>query len=218
MRLLVSYSGGKDSTLALYRALQQGHEVVAVMTTSSGKTQSWFHDINLDLLNYMAKQMSVSFEPVTCGAMNAYTDDFEQAVLQFKDKYQLEGIVFGDIDLQAHRDWCEQRCANCGLKALFPLWKEERREVVDEFINLGFKTIIKRVTKGQLTPNYLGKVLDTTLVDDFVLQGIDACGENGEYHTLVYDGPIFKQPVPIKLQAIIEHENSYSIEVVLDEK
>lgn len=217
MRVLVSFSGGKDSTLALYRAMQQGHEVCALMTTSSGATHSWFHDIDLDIIQRISDMLSCGFEPIMCAKGDDYTKDYENALVYLKDKYQLDAVVFGDIDLMAHLDWCTQRCHNCNLEAIFPLWQQDRVGIVEEFVDLGFKTMIKRVTKGQLDKSYLGKILDHALIKEFSELGIDVCGENGEYHTLVFDGPIFKQAVPLKLNDIIEYENSYSLQVSLDE-
>lgn len=217
MRVIVSFSGGKDSMLALYRAIQAGHEVCAIMTTSSGTTHSCFHDIDLNIIQNVSEMIGVAFEPVMCSEGNEYTKDYERALLKLKDKYQLQAVIFGDIDLMAHLDWCTKRCLNCGLEAIFPLWQQDRVEIVESFVNLGFKTIIKRVTKEQLDKAFLGRVLDHQLIKEFVELGIDACGENGEYHSLVYDGPIFKKPVHLKLLNTIEHENSYSLDVELYE-
>lgn len=214
MRVIVSYSGGKDSMLAMYKAMQE-HEVVAFFTTANNEV-SWFHDIDFSILEEVSKQIDIPFEKVICNANQDYTKDFEDNLKSLKDKYQYDGIVFGDIDLEEHKKWVNDRCLNLGVQCLLPLWQMDRLSVCQEVIDLGFKAIIKKVTKKDLDKSFLNKQLDNQLLDRLALRECDLCGENGEYHTIVIDGPIFKEEVRIKVLEIIESDLTYSLRMCLD--
>jgi diphthine-ammonia ligase len=111
--------------------------------------------------------------------------------------------VFGDIDIQGHYDWCDARCRKAGVNSYFPLWLESRKELVYEFINSGFRAIITIVDSSRMNEAYLGKVLTKELVQRIEADGVDICGENGEYHTFVFDGPIFHRPVDVAFSEAI---------------
>ncbi|HWR40951.1 MAG TPA: adenosine nucleotide hydrolase, partial [Patescibacteria group bacterium] len=115
-------------------------------------------------------------------------------------------VVFGDIDLEEHGLWEEKVCNNAGLKLSLPLWKNERRELVTEFISLGFKAIIVTINEKMLNPKFLGRVLSMSLLEELEQQGVDLCGENGEFHTAVLDGPIFQRPVTPKIGEVQTHQ------------
>lgn len=104
-------------------------------------------------------------------------------------------MCFGDIDLEGHLEWCTQRCKAVGLEAFFPLWKESRKKLVYEFIDLGFKTLITVVDTSRMPEYFVGKVLTREVADEIEKSGADICGENGEYHTFAFDGPLFKNAV-----------------------
>ena len=106
-----------------------------------------------------------------------------------------EMCVFGDIDIEDHAAWCRERCKNAGIRAGFPLWQRNRRENTEEAVNLGYKCLVKCINNKLLPREYLGREIDCSMIDDMEKRGIDICGENGEYHTIVLDGPIFKKPV-----------------------
>lgn len=215
MKVIVSYSGGKDSMLAMYKAMQE-HEVVAFFTTAN-TTASWFHDIDFNILLEVSKQINIPFEKLICSANEDYTKDFENKLLLLKEKYDFDAIVFGDIDIIEHKQWVSDRCNNLNLKCLLPLWQIDRLSVCKQVIDLGFKAIIKKVTKSDLDQSFLNKQLDYKLLEELDKKGCDLCGENGEYHTIVVDGPIFKEEVKVKILEVVDSKLSYSLRMCLDE-
>ena len=134
-------------------------------------------------------------------------------LLQVKDSLGIDSCVFGDIDLEPHRKWCTERCKEAGIEADFPLWQENREKLVYEFIDSGFKTVIKNVKLECIGEDFLGKVLTREVVKDIKETGSDPCGENGEYHTFVYDGPIFNHPIKFQYLNIIKNETHGFLEV-----
>lgn len=194
MKFVLSYSGGKDSILASYRAINSGHELVALLTTwNKDQGESHFHRLPEALLQKAAKEIGVPLVLIKTDGED-YNQNFEAALTDLK-KQGAEAVVFGDIDVPGHLEWGRERCRNTGLEALFPLFQEERRKVVDEFIDAGFKAVIKVVDPSRLDSSYVGKTLTYEILDSLEKEGVDVCGENGEYHTFVYDGPMFQNQV-----------------------
>ena len=191
---IMSFSGGKDSTLALYRMIKKGYKPVALLTTlKKNKGKSWTHGITNSLLEKVSKSLQIPILKVECD-IDEYETEFEKALIEGK-KMGAQICVFGDIDIEEHKQWDILRCENTGLKAKFPLWQEDRGKLVYEFIDSGFTTIIKTINLKYLDEKYLGKVLDRSVVKEIELSGADICGENGEYHTFVINGPLFSQPI-----------------------
>lgn len=193
-KFIASYSGGKDSTLAIYRAIQQEMAPIELVTTyNTDRKQSWFHGIPRDLLDKISEEIQI---PITLMETSGeqYTVNFEAYLKTAKEK-GAEVCVFGDIDLEEHLNWCTDRCKAAGLEAYFPLWKESRKNLVYEFIDSGFKTIITVVDTSRLGQEFVGKVLDRQVTEEIEKSGADICGEDGEYHTFAYDGPLFRHPV-----------------------
>ena len=211
MRVVASFSGGKDSVLSIDRAMQH-HEVVGLVTTFRDKS-SWFHELSEGKMRQLADAMQMEFFPIRTIGGDQYTEDFSKALMQLAEKYSLEGIVFGDIDLETHRSWCESLAKRSKLQAIFPLWGEHREALVAEFLDKGYRTLIKKVDKSKLGTRYLGKILDSEILDRIKAMGYDPCGENGEYHTMVFDGPIFIREVDFRLGRIYEDNWSYHIEI-----
>lgn len=213
-RFVVSYSCGKDSTLALYRMIKEGHTPVALLTTVNKKvSRSWFHGVPKDLLDEVSKSLNTPIHLVNCEG-EEYKDAFTKALIGLKEKFGVEACVFGDIDLEAHREWCTERCNEAEIEAIFPLWLENREKLTYEFIDSGFKTVIKNVRLDSLETDFLGKQLTREVVQDIIKTGSDACGENGEYHTFVFDGPIFKFPVKFKHNGIITNETHGFLDII----
>lgn len=191
---IMSYSCGKDSTLSLYRMIKDGHKPVALLVTVDKKAlRSWFHGIPDKLLNDVSKSLDIPLLLVESDGTN-YTETFEEALKKAKNM-GATACVFGDIDLEEHRTWCQDRCNEAKMEAIFPLWQEGREDLTYEFIDSGFKAIIKNVRLDVLGEEFLGKVLTKDLVEKIKEAGSDPCGENGEYHTFVYDGPLFKEKI-----------------------
>lgn len=205
-----SYSGGKDSALALYRAIQSGHRPVRLLTTyNEDAERSWFHGVPAELLENIAESLDLPIELVKTRPGEDYAKDFEAALVKLREQ-GVSACVFGDIDIQAHYDWCASRCRAAGLESRFPLWHGGRRELVYEFIDAGFKAVITIVDTPRLGEGFLGKTLTRELAEEIAAAGADICGENGEYHTFVWDGPLFRKPIPYTFGAPV-HRDAYAI-------
>lgn len=212
--LFVSWSGGKDSTLALYRAIKEGGlpKALFTMLTEEG-THSRSHGLPKEVIIAQAKSLKIpiSYKSAT---WQSYEANFIEALHGFKG----EGIeigVFGDIDLEDHRLWEEKVCNIAGISAYLPLWKEERRSLLIEFISLGFKTMIVAVKDELMPKEFLGKTIDIDLVERIEALGVDPCGEEGEFHTVVYDGPIFSKPIDLTLGKVLLLSGYWFQEVTL---
>ncbi|MEG0283901.1 MAG: diphthine--ammonia ligase [Erysipelotrichales bacterium] len=217
MKFIMSFSGGKDSTLALDYMLRDNHQLVGLFTTTNKDEGSWFHDINLALLSKIADSLNTKLLAMPL-SQQQYTEDFEQALQQLKEEYNIEAIAFGDIDIQKHFDWCKQRCDKVGIEAIFPLWNKNRLDIVKEFLDLEYKAIIKKVDKKVLNKDIIGSTLDYKMIDYFQEIGIDECGENGEYHTIVVDGPLFNNEIKVKVDSIEENEYTYNAKIYLEKE
>jgi uncharacterized protein (TIGR00290 family) len=212
IKFITSFSGDKDSMLALDRMIAQGHHCLGLLVSTNDDHGSWFHDVDIALLNDLAKKLGMNI--LHARIRQAYYNDmFETYLSDMKSDLAFEAVVFGDIDIIEHRMWCEARCQMVGVKALFPLWQEDRELLVREFINKGYKALLKRVNKNYLDQSFLKRTLDLDMIEEFKVLGIDVCGENGEYHTLVYDGPLFLEPLDYQVDEIIESENCFSLKI-----
>lgn len=211
MKFISSFSGGKDSMLAVHRMVEAGHTCNGLITTTDNENiQSWVHNIDLTILKELACSLNMPFYPIGVNP-DDYADDFKVALLKLKENVEYDAIVFGDIDIEEHREWCENLCREVNVRAIFPLWQEEREKLVLEFINAGYQAVIKKVMKDKLSKDFLSKQLDLNLIETLKKEDVDICGENGEYHTLVYDGPLFSKGLALSYQDITENEYSYDI-------
>lgn len=202
-KFIMSYSCGKDSTLALYRMIKEGHTPLAlIITVNKELDTSWFHSVSTDHMKDVANSLDIPLMLIECDGEN-YEASFNETLKKFKEM-GADCCVFGDIDIEAHKKWCTDRCNKADLEAYFPLWNENREKLVSEFIDAGFKAVIKVINLKHLSVDLLGKTLTDEVVQEIINQGADACGENGEYHTFVYDGPLFRKPIKFEINNIIE--------------
>ncbi|MBB2183249.1 diphthine--ammonia ligase [Lachnospiraceae bacterium MD1] len=193
-KFVASYSGGKDSILAIYRAIKLGMKpVTLIITYNIDMERSWFHGIPGDLLNEVSASLGIPIKLIKTSAKD-YATNFEME-LKIQKENGAEVCVFGDIDLEEHLQWCTARCDEAGIEAFFPLWQEDRKALVKEFIDNGFTANISVVDTDRLSKKHLGMTLSPETVASITSEGADACGENGEYHTFVSDGPLFRTPV-----------------------
>lgn len=193
-KAVVSFSGGKDCTLALYRMIKKDYDIIGLLVTFDKQNDSCFHKIPRDILQAVSKELEIPIIEVDCSSEKVYENEFEEA-LKIARKNGAEICVFGDIDIEAHKKWCLDRCAAAGIKGIFPLWQEDRESLAMEFIDYGFKAIIKKVNLKALGQEFLGRELTKDVIQEIKELGCDPCGENGEYHTFVFDGPIFKNRI-----------------------
>ena len=190
----VSWSGGKDSCLALFRAMSQGYKPKMLFTMFSIVNDvSSAHRLNEDIIKAQVNALALES---TIG--RAKFEDYEAVFVRNLEAFKSQDIqygIFGDIDLDEHRKWEETVCEKAQMTAVLPLWQEDREKLVKEFIDLGFKARIVVVNKTMMSPEFLGRDLSHELLEEIEKTGADVCGENGEYHTVVYDGPLFKTPL-----------------------
>ena len=212
MNFAISYSGGKDSALALYRMIKQGHIPVAMITTvDNSRDRSWFHGIQPVLLNKVSESLNIPIIICSCKP-EEYAESFEKGLKEAK-ALGAEACVFGDIDIEGHLEWNQVRCEKIGLKCILPLWQEEREALVKEFVDYGFKAIIKIVQLKNLDESFLGKTLTYDIIERIKDTGSDPCGENGEYHTFVYDGPIFGRPINFSENGMVDFGTHSAIDI-----
>ena len=212
-KFIVSYSGGKDSVLALNRAISTGLIPLYMMTVyRTDAERSWWHGLSEELLMKVSESISIPLKIVKTSG-DDYTLNFEKALTEAKNQ-GAEVVVFGDIDIPDHLDWCSERCINTGLIPYFPLGNEDRKKLVYEFIDLGFFAIIKIVDTTRLDEKFLGQILTREIVDEIEAYGADACGEYGEYHTFVFDGPLFTEKIDFNIAERFKDGNSAIIHIV----
>lgn len=207
-----SWSGGKDSCLALHQAIQNGGrpQYLLTMLTESGE-RSRSHGLPLALLQRQAQALRI---PLVM--RSASWAEYEAVFISALSEMETQGIragVFGDIDIEAHRQWCEGVCATARITAYHPLWQRKRRDLLEEFIRLGFKAMIVTVKQSVMDRRFLGRMLDPALIREIEDTGIDASGERGEYHTVVIDGPRFSAPVPLVIQEQVFHDGYWFLDV-----
>ncbi|ULQ56734.1 diphthine--ammonia ligase [Flavihumibacter rivuli] len=210
-KIACSWSGGKDSCFALMKAMEAGYEpVVLVNMMNETGQRSRSHGLPQTILSRQAAALGIPL--ITRNASWAdYQALFVDALKEAKESFGAEKVVFGDIDLQEHRDWEEMVCAAAGLNAMLPLWQKDRLLLVRQMLAGGIQTIIVSCNEQMGSP-YLGKVLDLALVEELAAQGVDPCGENGEFHTMVIDTPIFKNRIGFSAGAPVAHGNYWFLD------
>ena len=211
---IASWSGGKDSCFAFMKAVAAGMKPAVLLNVmnESGKI-SRSHGIPENILRAQAKAAGLPIHLIS-SSWEDYEKNFVAALSDLKNQYHLTDAVFGDIDLQAHRDWEEKVCASAGLRAYLPLWLQDRKQLVLEMLASGIRTMIVSCN-SVMGPAFLGRTITPELIDELEALGVDACGENGEFHTLVYDCPLFAHPLRTDLVQTLKHENYWFSELVL---
>lgn len=214
MKFAVSFSGGKDSALAMHRLVQKGWQPVCLVTmVNASESRSWFHGADAAMLAAFGEALGLPLlSRSTKGA--DYPAAFEDALSEAR-KLGAEAVCFGDIDIEANRDWSEARCRATSLKPVFPLWQCRRESIAREAAAAGFKCLIKTVNTSRLPASLAGRYLDQEALAEISKAGADPCGENGEYHTLAVDGPIFKKPLAIATGRVHEKNGYAFIETCL---
>jgi len=204
LRVIVSWSGGKDSCLSLYRALKNGLEPVCLLNIATQAGEGFrVHGLDPRIIVDQARALELPIVQRTA-SWETYERVFKEAVEEIKRRLGVEGVVFGDIFLEEHRRWTIETCEELGVKALSPLYGEDEKRLMEEFLDAGFKAMIVCVKLDKLSVDLLGRIFDREVVKLLESAGIDPCGEYGEYHTLVLDGPIFKRRIEV-LEGRVEH-------------
>lgn len=204
--LIASWSGGKDSCFAVLRAMRDGHRPVALlnMMNENGKI-SRSHGLPPEMLARQAEALRVPLVTIPA-SWTDYERLFVAALVRLKSETGATGVVFGDIDLQPHRDWEEKVCAAAGLAPLLPLWHEDRLALVRGMLDAGIRTVITSC-RAEMGERFIGRELTWELALELQALGVCPCGENGEFHTYVADCPLFSAPIPLPPCRAVRHEN-----------
>jgi uncharacterized protein (TIGR00290 family) len=209
MKAFFNWSGGKDSALALYYAQKSGlYSVEKLLTNINGKHRRIsMHGVREELLEQQAKSIGLPLQKIILPeepSMQEYEQQVRENLLALK-KENFTHAIFGDIFLEDLKAYREKQLATIGLTAVFPIWKRDSVELIHEFIDLGFKTILVCIKADLLPKEFAGRIIDREFLKDLP-RTVDACGENGEFHTFVFDGPIFSKPIPFAKGDIVYKE------------
>jgi uncharacterized protein (TIGR00290 family) len=196
--VLFCWSGGKDSAMALH-ALQSAreHRITALLTTITEEyDRISMHGVRRVLLERQAASIGLPLHAVLIPpqCINATYESRMKEALSEHLARGVQRVAFGDIFLEDLRVYRERNLAQLGMDALFPIWKRDTRELARDFVRLGFRAITVCVDPRVLDPSFAGRALDESFFADLPT-GVDPCGENGEFHTFVYDGPVFRTPI-----------------------
>lgn len=215
MKAVCLWSAGKDSCFAYYKAKQQGHNIISLFNfTEFNGANSLSHGLSAGIIHRQITATGLSFLQKPMSKEN-YRNEFIALIKQWKKENDIEGIVFGDIYLEEHKEWIERACKESGVAPIFPLWGKDTAILINEIIEAGFKAIIVSVLKDSLGNVWLGRKIDNDFVKEIKgLGNIDPCGEKGEFHTFVYDGPIFKKPVEFTIGEKISKDKHWFLELV----
>jgi uncharacterized protein (TIGR00290 family) len=215
MKAVCLWSAGKDSCFAYYKAKQQGHNIISLFNfTEFDGANSLSHGLSAGIIHRQITATGLSFLQKPMPKEN-YRNEFIALIKQWKKENGIEGIVFGDIYLEEHKEWIEMACKESGVAPIFPLWGKDTAILINEIIGAGFKAIIVSVLKDSLGNEWLGRKIDNDFVKEIDgLGNIDPCGEKGEFHTFVYDGPIFKKPVEFSIGEKISKDKHWFLELV----
>jgi uncharacterized protein (TIGR00290 family) len=205
-KAIFNWSTGKDSAMALYQLQleKQIHITTLLTSVSTEFNRVSMHGVRVELLEKQAEMLGlplIKMEIQPHPSMEEYESVMKRTLLQQKNN-GVELSVFGDIFLADLRKYREEKLESIGLKGIFPLWNRSTNELIKEFIGLGFKAITTCVNDRYLGQEFVGRELNEAFIKDLPVQ-VDPCGENGEFHTFVYDGPNFSSPIQLQLGEII---------------
>ncbi len=205
-KAIFNWSGGKDSSLALYEVLQKQEYKISYLLTSVNTSYNRvsMHGVRIELLEQQAKEIGIPLKQIRLPempSMEDYNREMFTIMKQFKDE-RIDYSIFGDIFLEDLKLYREQQLAQAGMQGVFPIWKRDSTELIHEFIAKGFKAILVCVNEKYLAKSFAGRLIDESFLKDLPTN-VDPCGENGEYHSFVFDGPIFKNPIPFKTGEVV---------------
>lgn len=213
MRLGVLFSGGKDSTYALFKAMEKNKILCLITVISKNKESYMFHTPNIELAELQAESMNIPIiQKITEGIKEGELDDLKEAIKEAKEKFKIEGIITGAVESVYQSSRIQKICDELDLVCVNPLWKKDQEELLKELLENKFKVIISGIFAYPLTEEWLGKELDEKLIKELVKlrekYKISPSGEGGEIETTVLDAPIFKKKIVILDSEIKAKENS----------
>jgi uncharacterized protein (TIGR00290 family) len=200
--VLISWSGGKDSMLALHDIRASGEfEVVAALTTVSEEFgRICMHGVRRELLRRQTEALGLPLEEIVM-PVNPSNADYEAGMAERLARYKKRGVrrvVFGDIFLSDLKKYREENLARLGMSGIFPLWLQDTRGLVKRFVALGYEAILACIDTRMLPESFAGHAIDAAFLNDLP-SNVDPCGENGEFHSFVWNGPIFTTPLALRL-------------------
>ena len=217
-KAISSWSGGKDSSFACYLAKTQGYEITHLVNFISKEFRRVsFHGTRAHLVYRQAEAVGIPLAQYAVPPdMALYERTFKKAATAMKCQ-GAEAMVFGDIYLQEHRDWVERVCDDIGLVPVLPLWGKDPEELLKEFIDAGFEAVVVSAKAEFFTEEWLGRRIDRSFLVDLkqLVKGkdVDVCGEKGEYHTVVVDGPLFKERLEITRGERVQRDGYWFLDV-----
>lgn len=211
-KILFTWSGGKDSAIALYELRKtKKYRISALLTTiTSDYDRISMHGVRRILLERQAESLGYHLEKVYI-SKNSSDEEYASKMKEALEKYKSMGIssvAFGDIFLEDVRKYREERLSTIGMKAMFPLWKKNTTKLARKFIKLGFKAVVVCVDTSVLSKTFVGRTFDEQFLSELP-SAVDPCGENGEFHTFVYDGPNFRKRISHTIGDVVLREKRF---------
>lgn len=201
IKAIFCWSGGKDSSYALYKVLQEGiYDIKYLLSTFNGNhNRLSMHGVRTELIEAQAESISIPL--LKAYVYEASNEEYERQMEKILLKVKSEGIntvLYGDIFLEDLREYREGKMASLAMQCVFPIWKTDTRWMLNDFIDKGFKTIVCCVNDGYLAAEWCGRMINESFAEQLPV-GVDPCGENGEFHTFCFAGPLFKKPIPVTI-------------------
>jgi len=211
MSYISSWSGGKDSCFACYLALGEGYKISHLVNFISQEFKRVsFHGTESRLIQLQSQSLGIPLLQRET-TWNGYEQEFREAVRSLLTE-GIKGMVFGDIYLQEHKEWVERVCGDLGIEAVEPLWDKSSEEVFTDFIDAGFEAIIVSAKAELIDEEWIGRRVDRNFMEYLKAKNIDLCGENGEYHTLVVNGPLFKRRIEVTESKTISRDSYWFLD------
>jgi diphthine-ammonia ligase len=210
---IVSWSGGKDCCFACFEAARKGYKISRLVNfISSEFKRVSFHGTEAKLIQLQSQALGIPLLQKET-TPNCYENEFKEAVLSLIPS-GVKGMVFGDLYLEEHKAWVEKVCGDLGIKAIEPLWEKSPEESLANFIDAGFEAVVVSAQSRLIEEKWIGHKVDRDFMAYLKDRNIDLCGENGEYHTLVVNGPIFKKPIHLIETRTIIRDNYWFLDTV----
>jgi len=211
MSYIASWSGGKDACLAYYKAMLEGYDITYLVNFISKENKKVsFHGTEARLIQLQAEAIGIPLLQKET-TKDGYEQEFKEAVRSLIPT-GIKGMIFGDIHLIDHGDWVGRVCRDLGIEAVEPLWGRSTEDILADFIDAGFEAVIVSTRSEFIGEEWLGRKVDREFLKYLKDNNLDACGENGEYHTLVVNGPIFRKRIEIIETRTISKDNHWLLD------
>jgi uncharacterized protein (TIGR00290 family) len=217
MNVVLSWSGGKDSSLALQEIMKTDADVKGLLTTiTKDYDRVSMHGVRRELIRQQALSLGLPLYEVSIpkdASNEIYEKETESVLLRLKKSNMISAVIFGDLFLQDIREYREKLLGRLGLDCIFPIWGKDTKKLAYQFIQDGFRAIVCTVDPNKLDKQFCGAEFDGSFLSE-IPDEVDPCGENGEFHTFVYDGPIFKDRLRVSIGETVERNGFYFADIV----